>query len=234
MVWPAQQGIQRTYEAGTPLFLESEEGDDFYIILDGFVKITKFVDNTEVLLGMLKDKDMVGEMALLENSPRSASAIATTKVTVLRINRQNFEVYIKSHPEIARRIIQILSDRIWLIYKRLANQLIADPTTKIYDALRTLLQKNRVPLQKGLSYAFELSPMDLVQFIGLDPIQGKKIIDQIIQNDPILYVENNQIISKDVYSIRNASTISNLNKTRSMHNTRNSENVSTPPKRPLL
>ena len=164
---------------------------------------------------MLKEKDIFGEMAILENSPRSASAIAVTKVTLLRINKQNFELYIRTHPEIARRIIQLLSDRIWLIYKRLANQLIIDPITKIYDALQTLLLNNRVPIKKGLAYSFEMSPTDIIQFIGLDPIIGKKYIDHIIANDSVLSVENNKLMSKDVYNIRSAIALSNRHQHRS-------------------
>ncbi|MDK2818736.1 MAG: cyclic nucleotide-binding domain-containing protein [Spirochaetota bacterium] len=212
---PIQQGIQETYEAGNPIFLEYEQGADLYIILEGFVKITKFTNNQIVLLAMLKEKDIFGEMAILENSPRSASAIAVTKVTLLRINKQNFELYIRTHPEIARRIIQLLSDRIWLIYKRLANQLIIDPITKIYDALQTLLLNNRVPIKKGLAYSFEMSPTDIIQFIGLDPIIGKKYIDYIIANDSALSVENNKLMSKDVYNIRSAIALSNRHQHRS-------------------
>lgn len=208
---PYQQGIQQTYSAGTPIFLEHEEGSDLYIILDGFVKITKLVDDKEILLGMLRDKDIFGEMAILEGSLRSASAIASTKVTVLKINKQNFELYIRTHPEIARRIIQVLSDRIWLVYKRLANQLILEPNNKIYDALQTLLQKNRIPLKKGLAYSFEMSPDEIIQFIGLDPVKGKRHIDQLITYDPALSVENNKLYSKDVYNIRGASSPNSRN-----------------------
>lgn len=222
---PIQQGIQQTFEAGVPIFLETEIGNDFYIILDGYVKITKYINNTEVLLGMLKEKDIVGEMAILENTPRSASAITSTKVTVLRINRQNFELYIKTHPEIARRIIQLLSDRIWLIYKRLANQLIVEPITKIYDALRTLVQKNRVVIQKGMSYAFDITQEDLVQFVGLEESTGKKILEQVIQNDASLYVENNKIMSKDVHSLRSAMTLSGRGRTRNSNSSNNTKNT---------
>lgn len=211
---PDQQGIQQTYEAGLPIFLESEIGNDFYIILDGCVKITKYIDNQEVLLGMLKEKDIIGEMAILENTPRSASAITSTRVTLLRINRQNFELYIKTHPEIARRIIQLLSDRIWLIYKRLANQLIHEPITKLYDALHILVQKNRVSIKKGMPYAFDMSPEDLVHFAGLEPEKGKQFIEQIIQNDSSLYIENNKIFSKDIHSLRSAMTLSNRGRAR--------------------
>lgn len=207
-VQPLQNGIQQTYEAGVPIFLESEIGNDFYIILSGCVKITKYIDNTEVLLGILKEKDIVGEMAILENTPRSASAITSTKVTALRINRQNFELYIKTHPEIARRIIQLLSDRIWLIYKRLTNQLISDPVIRFYDALRTLVQKNRVSIQKGRPYAFDMSPEELIQFVGIDLETGLQVFDQIIHTDPSLYIEKNKIFSKDIHNLRSVMTLS--------------------------
>ncbi|MGL4367995.1 MAG: Crp/Fnr family transcriptional regulator [Brevinemataceae bacterium] len=205
---PQQSGIQEKFVSGSPIFLEHEEGSDLYIVLDGQVKITKIIENKEVLLGIIKTKDIFGEMALLEHSPRSASAIASTDVTLLRINKQNFEIHIKTHPEIARRIIELLSDRIWIVYKRLANQLISDPITKIYDALQTLLQKNRIPLQKGLHYTFEMSPTEIIQFIGLDPAEGKSVMDQILATDSALSIENGKLFSRDVYNIRSAMTIS--------------------------
>ncbi|MGL4562439.1 MAG: Crp/Fnr family transcriptional regulator [Brevinema sp.] len=206
---PIQNGIQETYEEGTPIFLEQEPGFDLYIVLEGQIKITNIIDNNEVLLGIIKEKDIFGEMAILENTPRSASAIASTRVTLLRINKHNFESHIKNHPEIARRIIELLSDRIWLVYKRLANQLIQDPNIKIYDALQTLLQKNRIPLQKGLHYTFEMTPEEIVQFVGLDMNTGIKIITDLIAADSLLSTdEHNKLCSKDVYNIRSASSLS--------------------------
>lgn len=211
---PQQQGIQKSYRAEVPIFLEHEEEPNLYILLEGFVKIVKFIDNTEVLLGMLKEKDIFGEMAILENSPRSASAITSTTATVLCINKENFELYIHSHPEIARRIIQLLSDRIWLVYKRLANQLINDPITKIYEGLQTLLQKNRIPIQKGLPYTFEMSPAEIIQFVGLDSKEGKRYMDQILSQDSSLFIEKNKLISRDIYGIRSAASRSNRQKLR--------------------
>jgi len=207
-ITPIIHGFQETYKENTPIFLEYEEGNDLYIVLEGQVKITSMINNNEILLGIIKEKDIFGEMAILENSPRSATAIASNKVTLLRINKENFEAHIKTHPEIARRIIELLSDRIWIVYKRLANQLITDPITKIYDALQTLLQKNRIPLQKGLHYTFEMTPSEVLQFIGLDAIEGKKIMDQMLINDSILTIENGRLASRDVYNIRSAMALS--------------------------
>lgn len=223
---PIQNGIQETFEAGSPIFFEYEQGYDLYIVLEGQIKISTIIDNNEILLGMIKEKDIFGEMAILENSPRSATAIASTRVTVLRINKQNFEIHIKNHPEIARRIIELLSDRIWLVYKRLANQLIQEPNTKIYDALQTLLQKNRIPLQKGLHYTFEMTPSEIIQFVGLDPVEGLEIIENLIASDSSLSIDaNGKLYSKDVYNIRSAISLSgrlSMVQTRA----RNSKNTS--------
>ena len=58
------------------IFSECQAGADMFIIQDGAVRITKVVDGQEVILAVLNKGDMFGEMSLLENKPRSASAIA--------------------------------------------------------------------------------------------------------------------------------------------------------------
>ena len=68
--------FNRFYPKDTMIFSEGMPGSELYIIQKGSVKITKIVENTEVLLAVLKASDIFGEMALLENKPRSASAIA--------------------------------------------------------------------------------------------------------------------------------------------------------------
>ncbi|MFW6368725.1 MAG: cyclic nucleotide-binding domain-containing protein, partial [Spirochaetota bacterium] len=71
-----QQEFTREYPKGTMVFAESMPGQELYIIQKGSVKITKIVNDNEVLLAVLKPGDIFGEMSLIENKPRSASAIA--------------------------------------------------------------------------------------------------------------------------------------------------------------
>ena len=208
-IQPRRTGVQEIYPAGAPIFIEREKGNSLYIILEGQVKITKFLDGKDILLGIMRTKDIFGEMALLDNSPRSATATAADEpVTVLAINKENFALYIQRHPEIARRIIELLSERIWLINRRLANLLITDTNARIYGALLILLQKNRVSLQKGLSYIFEMGSEDLARFIGLDHAEGKKIVDQLVNSDATLYLKDGKIGCRDVYTIRSAMVFS--------------------------
>ncbi|MGL5253773.1 MAG: Crp/Fnr family transcriptional regulator [Brevinema sp.] len=209
MIQPRRTGAQEIYPPGAPIFIEREKGNSLYIVLEGQVKITKFLDGKDILLGIMRTKDIFGEMAILDNSPRSATATAADEpVTVLAINKENFALYIQRHPEIARRIIELLSERIWLINRRLSNLLVTDTNARIYGALLILLQKNRVPLQKGLSYEFEMGPEDLARFIGLGHADGTKIVSQLVNTDTTLYVKDGKIGCKDVCTIRSAMVFS--------------------------
>ncbi|HOV64214.1 MAG TPA: cyclic nucleotide-binding domain-containing protein, partial [Spirochaetia bacterium] len=136
----------RTYPKDTMIFCESQLGQELYIIQKGSVKITKFVNDNEQLLALLKPGDIFGEMSLLEDKPRSASAIAYEDAVLLAVNKANFKRMVATQPQIITRLTQLLSERIWFIYKQLSNTQISDPVGRLYDALSIQLEKLRVPI----------------------------------------------------------------------------------------
>ncbi len=74
------------FEAGRSIFQEGQKGDRLYIILEGEVRISKYIPGVgEEALAILEKGDFFGEMALIDNAPRSADAKAHTDVTVLPI-----------------------------------------------------------------------------------------------------------------------------------------------------
>ena len=73
----ARVATRRRYPKDTVVFFENEEGDFFFMILEGRIKVTILGDDgREIILSMLGPGDFFGEMALLDNEPRSATAIA--------------------------------------------------------------------------------------------------------------------------------------------------------------
>jgi CRP-like cAMP-binding protein len=77
---------EEMFKAGQKIFSEGERGDKLYIILDGEVRISKFIPGAgEEALAILERGDFFGEMALIDNSARSADAIAHTDITILPI-----------------------------------------------------------------------------------------------------------------------------------------------------
>jgi CRP-like cAMP-binding protein len=164
--------LNREYPKDSMLFSEGEPGDELYIIQKGSVKIAKIVDNNEVLLAVLKAGDIFGEMALLDSKPRSASAVAYEDCAVLAVNQTNFARMVKTQPQIIARLTTLLSERIWFIYKQLANTRITDPVGRMYDALLIQLEKNRVAIVSDQSYVFDFGPVELFNMVGLSKNEG--------------------------------------------------------------
>ncbi|MBN2626890.1 MAG: cyclic nucleotide-binding domain-containing protein [Spirochaetales bacterium] len=180
----------RSYPDNTMIFSEGEEGSELFIIQSGSVKITKIVNNNEVLLATLKPGDIFGEMALLNNAPRSASAIAGGETKMMVVNKQNFETMVQKEPKMTTKMTTLLAERIWSLYKQLANALIKDPSAKMTDTLLIELEKNRVTFDTKQSYTFALGPEDLIKMSGLQNAEGRPALEKLMTECHISIIEN--------------------------------------------
>lgn len=176
---PKRDGKNLTFEGKQLIFLEGEVGNELYVIQEGRVKITKFLNDEEVLLDILKKGDIFGEMAIIENKPRNASAFSEGEVKLMAIRKEDFEGVVKTFPTVASRIIELLSERIWIIYRQLMNMFITTPEIKIYDALYTQLLKNRINLEEKKSYTFSFGAEDLLKYVGLANEEGYAVWREI-------------------------------------------------------
>ncbi|MFO7850474.1 MAG: Crp/Fnr family transcriptional regulator, partial [Spirochaetia bacterium] len=143
----------------------------------------------EVLLALLKQGDIFGEMALLEDKPRSASAVAHEDAVLLAVNKANFKRMVSSEPQIITRLTQLLSERIWFIYKQLANTQISDPLGKLYDALLIQLEKQRIPITMS-SYTFDFGTQELINMVGLPKAEGTMAVRKLMENSRFRVMEN--------------------------------------------
>ncbi|MDA3950351.1 MAG: Crp/Fnr family transcriptional regulator [Spirochaeta sp.] len=182
--------FNRTYPKNTMIFSEVMPGAELYIIQKGSVKITKVVNDTEVLLAVLKPGDIFGEMSLIEDKPRSASAIAYEDTQLLAVNRENFARMVSSQPQIITRLTQLLAERIWFIYKQLANTLLSNSLGRLYDALLIQLERNRVPIRNGESYTFDFGTKELINMVGMPMAEGKQALRELLKNNRVKALDN--------------------------------------------
>ena len=105
---------ERKYSAGTALMKQGDTGVGLYVIISGHVKTTlaKNPDRAEVDLGTYGPGSVLGEMALLDDLPRSATITAVDDVTALLLPVWEFRTTIRSHPEIALKLLAVLSRRL--------------------------------------------------------------------------------------------------------------------------
>jgi len=103
----------RIFEAGEPIFKEGEKGDLMYVLLEGAVDLTMRLEHGDTVLKTVETtNDFFGEMALLDERPRSASAKAVKKTKVLAVDGPTFESMILSNGKFALKIIKVLAARI--------------------------------------------------------------------------------------------------------------------------
>jgi CRP-like cAMP-binding protein len=189
-----------TYNKNKIIFANGEPGQSLYIIQKGSVKITKILNSNEIILAILKHGDIFGEMALLENKPRSASAIAQENGTVLmEVLKRNFDFIAKTQPAIINRLTQMLSERIWFGYKQQTNALIKDPLGRTYNYMTIILEKNNVPLSAN-SFVFDFGLEELLKMAAVPVEHRKSVITQLL-NDKSIELSNGKLAIRYVDEI---------------------------------
>ncbi|MBN2618302.1 MAG: cyclic nucleotide-binding domain-containing protein, partial [Spirochaetales bacterium] len=161
------ESFVRKYPKGCMIFGEGQKGTELYIIQKGSVKITKIVNNKEIILAILKAGDMFGEMALLEDKPRSASAISHETADLMVISRTNFKKMVSEQPQIITKLTILLADRIWGTTKLIENSNIIDHVGRMYDWLAVELEKNNVVVNSKEPFIFNFGINDLVNMVNV-------------------------------------------------------------------
>jgi CRP-like cAMP-binding protein len=141
--------------AGAPVFREGEAGTEMYIIETGTVDILRETRGGEPL-ATLEAGDFFGEMAVLEDQPRFATAIARTPVRLLRIDRAAFGDVLSQNVEIAIRIMRKLTARL-----RRAEQRASEAHGALDEFRRRLAARSESPPPPTPSAAARAAPLRL-------------------------------------------------------------------------
>jgi len=189
------QRFGKTFKAGEIIFCEYEPGDDFFLIQSGHVKIIKIVSDKEKTLDVLVDGDIFGEMAILEQQPRSATAIAQDEVKVLNFNRQNFELLLKTNPEIAIKLLKMFARRIYEAKRQLRVLTFAEPETRVADVLILLAEKQGLLREDASKVVVTASAEDLLSLTGLKETDLNKILQSLSVQHKIEISGNKIIVS---------------------------------------
>src|ERR1700747_3933706 len=101
------------YGVGDVIFEEGSTGRELYVVLDGEVEIAKVDGATKTVIVTLGKGEFFGEMAVIDGSSRSATAIAASaKTRVMRINHARFVYLVSQQPAFALMVMDALSKRL--------------------------------------------------------------------------------------------------------------------------
>ena len=167
----------KNFQPGEMIFSEFEPGDTFYLIQSGRVQLVKLIGDIEKTLDILQASEMFGEMAILENSPRSATAIALDNVKVLEFNSQNFEILLSGNPQIALKLLKMFAKRIYDSKRRFMILTLDEPPAKIADVF-LMLDESQADIDKSTERReFKTTVDDVAQWAGMTVNQTREILN---------------------------------------------------------
>ena len=100
------------FEPGQVLCDQGEVGDSAYIIVDGAADVSVGTDNGPLVVAQVGKNDIVGEIAILCDVPRTATVTATSELTALKITKDLFFRMVTDFPEMAVEIMRVLAHRL--------------------------------------------------------------------------------------------------------------------------
>jgi CRP-like cAMP-binding protein len=187
----------RTFHAGEMIFSEFEPGDNFYLIQSGRVELVKIIGDIERTLDILQPSEMFGEMAILEKSPRSATAIALDEVQVLEFNSQNFEILMLGNPQIALKLLRMFTKRIYDSKRRFMILTLPDPQAKIADVF-LMLDETQASIDKTSERReFKTSVDDVAHWAGMSVTETRDTLSHFV-NQRRMEMYPDRIVVKNI------------------------------------
>ncbi len=172
------------YSPNDIIFCEFEPGNEFYFIQKGRVKIVKIINNTERTMDILEDGDVFGEMAILEQQPRSATAVAMDHLRLLKFHRDNFDALLQGNPQLAYKLLVIFSKRIYDAKRRLMILLLDDQQLKVMDVFNMLVESDpRIDPQGEIS--LNITPQEVASWAGMSESDAQKELTHLHKLDKI-------------------------------------------------
>lgn len=151
---------------GTLLFREGDPGKEMYVLQSGKVAISKKVRDVEKILAILGPGEFFGEMAIISNKPRNASATVEEEARVLVIDPRTFEAMIRGNSEIAVRMIKKLAERLSDADAQIENLLLSDPNSRIVHHMLQLCQSRGRQGEEGIEVDFPVRDLPRELAVG--------------------------------------------------------------------
>jgi hypothetical protein len=195
----------KTFKKGDVIIEKGSDGTCAYIIESGKVEVSDLVNNKKAILAILGEKQIFGEMGLVEDKPRSATVTAIEDVRLAMLSRDNFNELFEKNPKVLLPIIKSLFERLRTVNRMLASKdTLGDKETKEYEVSGGV----RVVVLSGISEAgkdvLNGGEMEINKFpfkVGREQSSGG--LDCLSDND--LYLRDSQPlnVSRNHFSVDN-------------------------------
>ncbi len=165
-----QDSFERmVFRAGEHVFLEGDVGEHAYVIDSGEIRISrKRTSGEELTLAQLKRGELFGELALIDDQTRSASAVAVTDTELMTLDRGTFQSQLQVNPDRCRRLFKILSSRMRSMDELAMVLAFAPATQRLEFALEVARQQALPERDSPTGGVFRGGPLELALLAAVD------------------------------------------------------------------
>ncbi len=190
--WLLSVAVEHEYPAGRAVLMEDAWGNAVYFVVSGWVKVRRTVGETSVALAILGRGDFFGEMAILDESPRSTDVVALSSVKLLSISRERFIQILFKDPQLHHRMLQLMVRRLRYANVRLQMHS-SPPAVKLAHTLVSLAENYGQETPKGKEI-FYIPFKDLAEVTEIGVEETTKIMEKLHEKGWIDIDATNQAI----------------------------------------
>jgi CRP/FNR family cyclic AMP-dependent transcriptional regulator len=190
----AHLALRKRYPKDTVVFFENEEGDFFFTILEGRIKVTILGDDgREVILSVLGPGDFFGEMALLDNEPRSATAIAVEESELLSLHRSDFQSVLNDNRSITNALIKVLSARLRRANHQISTLALLDVYGRVARVIVDMAREEGKRLRDGRIAFRRATHQEIANRIGTTRETVTRMLKDL-ERQGLIHVEGKEIV----------------------------------------
>ncbi len=163
----AGRAVHRRHRQGSVVFVQGEHGTSCYAIVSGSVRICTYTaDGREAVLAVLGPGDVFGELALFDEAPRSADAIANEPAELLSLDGRDVHRAVADHPDLGTALLRILGRRLRLANDAFQEVAFFDVPGRVAKRLADLADAHGVTADGGTLIEVSLSQESLASMVG--------------------------------------------------------------------
>jgi CRP/FNR family transcriptional regulator, cyclic AMP receptor protein len=155
----------QTYPVGNVIFEAGDQSREMYVIQSGEVQISIWEKGQERIVARLGAGDFVGEMAVLNGDPRSATASVSKETRMLVFDPQSFANLIRGNSDVAVRMVKKMAGRLRTANQRIAQLLVCDPVERVLVFLAEVAERDG--FERGKQMSIQANANDIVVHVGL-------------------------------------------------------------------
>lgn len=158
---------RRRFRSGDIIFHRDDPGSTLYLLESGQVKVyVPTEEGRDIILAVLRPGQFFGELSLLDNKPRSATAQANEETVTLILEREDFFAFLREHADIALRLLEVLAARLRQTDALLEDIAFLDIDGRLAKRLLELGNNFGQPTEGGTMIELRLTQEELAAMIG--------------------------------------------------------------------